>query len=328
MKLIDPYRRALTYLRISITDRCNLKCLYCSPHNGFPKLSHKDILSYEEILRIARIGAQLGIRKIRITGGEPLTRKGVNHFIGKLHQIHGLQDISLTTNGVLLKEHIDSLIDSGLRRINISLDTLNPEKFEKITGMNFFNQVWDGILKANQSGLFPIKINTVALRHINDDELTEIARLSLIYPFHFRFIEYMPMGSSTRWISPSLYAPEIKQRLTECIGRLIPVDHQDNDGPAERYRFENAVGEVGFISAMSHDFCHSCNRLRLTSSGQIRSCLLTDYQEDIKTPLRRGASDEDLSVIFIKAARLKGIRHGLNPDAPDGVTGQMSSIGG
>jgi GTP 3',8-cyclase len=326
--LTDPYNRKLNYLRISITDRCNLRCLYCSPRQQAPKLSHNAILSYEEILRLVKIAVELGISKVRITGGEPLVRKGVFEFIRALHQVDGIRDVSLTTNGVLLKGHVDALIAAGLHRINISLDTLKSDKFKKITGVDAFDQVWEGIQQAYQAGLSPIKINTVAMRHFNDDELEDIARLSFAYPFHFRFIEYMPIGFTEEGMDSSLHTPEIKQRLTDQIGALIPVEHQFSDGPAERFRFEGAAGEVGFISAMSHHFCHTCNRLRLTASGQLRSCLLSDHQEDLKTLLRDGASDEALSAVFLKAARMKGVQHGLTADAPIRVSGQMSSIGG
>ncbi len=329
MKLIDPYNRRLNYLRLSITDKCNLNCLYCSPGRLVPKLSQEDILSYEEILRLVSIAVPLGITKVRITGGEPLVRKGLYDFIRELHKIKGIEDIALTTNGVLLNENVERLVGSGLKRINVSLDTLSPEKFRKITGVDAFSQVWEGIQKAFQNGFSPIKINTVALRNINEDELVDIARLSFTYPFHFRFIEYMPVGVSEKKSGSSLYTNEIKQGFTQHIGRLISVDHNKiNDGPAERFRFDGAAGEVGFISAMSHHFCNNCNRLRLTARGQIRSCLLSDHQEDIKTPLRRGASDEELSAIFLKAAITKGLHHSLNSDKTNCVMSQMSSIGG
>jgi cyclic pyranopterin phosphate synthase len=328
MKLTDTYNRNLTYLRISITDRCNLRCLYCSPGGHIPRLSHEDILSYEEILRLTRIAVSLGITKVRITGGEPLVRKDVDDFLHKLHQISGIQDISLTTNGVFLKAHINALMEAGLRRINISLDTLKSDRFRQITGISAFDQVWEGIQEAFRSGLSPIKINTVALRGINDDELEDIARLSFQYPFHFRFIEYMPVGFSGERNTHPLYTPEIKQRLTEHIGNLVPVGHQLSDGPAERFKFDGAVGEIGFISAMSHHFCNTCNRLRLTASGQIRSCLLSDHQEDIRASLRSGVSDAALADIFLKAARMKGKHHMLNAAASVDITGRMSSIGG
>ena len=168
----------------------------------------------------------------------------------------------------------------------------------------------------------------MALRHVNENELEDVARLSFTYPFHFRFIEYMPIGITGKGLSDSLYTPEIKQILADRVGRLIPVEHQNSDGPADRFRFEGAVGEVGFISAMSHHFCHTCNRLRLTASGQLRSCLLSDHQQDLKTPLRSGASDEALAAIFLKAASLKGIQHSLAADTPVQVSSRMSSIGG
>ncbi len=328
MKLTDTYDRNLTYLRISITDRCNLRCLYCSPGDPFPRLSHQDILSYEEILHLTRIAVDLGVTKVRITGGEPLIRKNIDDFLHKLRQISGIQDMALTTNGVFLKTHIPSLIKAGLRRINISLDTLKPDRFRRITGVNAFDQVWEGIQEAFHSGLSPIKINTVALRGVNDDELEDIARLSFHYPFHFRFIEYMPVGVSGEQTSAPLYTPEIQERFAKRIGNLMPVGHHSSDGPAERFKFDGAVGEIGFISAMSHHFCNTCNRLRLTASGQIRSCLLSDHQEDIRTALRAGASDAALSDIFLKAARTKGRHHTLNTDTPADVTGRMFSIGG
>jgi len=330
MQLIDTYNRRLNYLRISITDRCNLRCRYCTPRHQIPMLLHKEILSYEEILHLIRIAVPLGISKVRITGGEPLTRKGVCEFIRAVCQIDGIRDVALTTNGVLLKTRVDGLLNAGLRRINISLDTLDPEKFKNITGVDAFHDVWEGIMEAHRAGIAPIKINTVALRHFNDNELEDIARLSFTYPFHFRFIEYMPIGMSDKGQTDCLYTPEIKQILTNRIGTLIPVEQHAGDGPAERFSFEGAVGEVGFISAMSHHFCHTCNRLRLTASGQLRSCLLSDRQLDLKTPLRSGASDEALAAVFLKAASMKGIHHGLTADMPGGVqvSSRMSSIGG
>ncbi|MBW2200684.1 MAG: GTP 3',8-cyclase MoaA, partial [Deltaproteobacteria bacterium] len=264
IKLIDKYNRNLNYLRISITDRCNLQCIYCVPRNLIPKLPHEQILRYEEILRIVRLGVRLGITKIRVTGGEPLVRKGVYDFLAELTKINGLLDISLTTNGILLKENIPKIISAGIKRINISLDTLDRKKFKEITGYDRFHQVWEGIELAQRSGIDPIKLNVVALRGINDDEFADIARLSFSYPFHIRFIEYMPIGSTRRRIDAPVLVPEIKNRLN-VLGRLVPVENGMNDGPAERYKFEGSKGEIGFISALSHHFCDRCNRLRLTA---------------------------------------------------------------
>ncbi len=326
-KLIDPCNRHLNYLRISITDRCNLKCVYCVPRDRIRRLSHNDILTYEEILRIVRIGVKLGITKLRVTGGEPLVRKGVYEFLGELNRIKGVTDISLTTNGVDLKENLAKIQSAGIKRINISLDTLDRKKFAKITGLDLFDQVWQGIESAKQMGFDPIKLNIVALNGVNDDELKDMALLSVDNPFHIRFIEYMPIGDSQMGNGPLLLAPEIKKRISE-LGQLLPVRNSVNDGPAQRYRFEGAMGEVGFIHALSHHFCDRCNRLRLTASGNLRPCLLSDHQENIKNPMRAGCSDQKLAEIFFKAVRHKPSDHNLAVGNPSHVCGQMRAIGG
>lgn len=290
-------------------------------------MSHADILSYEEILRIVRTGVHLGISKIRVTGGEPLVRKGVCDLLKELSLIGGLSDISLTSNGVLLRDNIEKIRSAGIKRINISLDTLDRQKYKKITGCDYFDQVWEGIELAHNMGFDPIKINVVPLKGINDDELTEIAGLSLTYPFHIRFIEYMPIGNRKPKIQNSkleILAPEIMQRIS-LLGVLNPVKKGMNDGPADRYKFEGARGEIGIIRPISHHFCNNCNRLRLTASGRLRACLLSDRQEDIKGPLRNGCSDKELEEIFLKAVQFKPLEHNI---ADDTVSGQMSAIGG
>ncbi|MFH2218661.1 MAG: GTP 3',8-cyclase MoaA [Pseudomonadota bacterium] len=326
-KLIDPYNRHLNYLRVSITDRCNLKCVYCMPGDQIPKLSHPEILRYEEILRIVRVGVRLGISKIRITGGEPLFRRGVYDFLEILGKIDGIQDLSLTTNGVLLKENIEKIRSAGIKRINVSLDTLKRERFMQITGCDFFDQVWEGIETARDMGFDPIKLNVVPLKGINDDELEEIAALSITHPFHVRFIEYMPVGITPMETGRQLLAHEIKQRIGN-LGKLIPIEKKMNDGPAERFRFKGAIGEIGLIRPISQHFCSTCNRLRLTASGRLRPCLLSDHHEDIKTPLRKGCSDEDLAEIFLKAVRSKPSEHHLIDNHPNKISAQMCAIGG
>ncbi len=326
-KLIDRYNRNLNYLRISITDRCNLKCIYCVPDDLIPKLPHKEILRYEEILRIVRIGVDLGISKVRITGGEPLIRKGVYDFLEQLTQIDGLLDISLTTNGVLLKNNIQRIKSVGIKRINISMDTLNRKKFIQITGYDFFDQIWEGIELAKNMDFDPIKLNVVPIKGINDDELIDIARLSFTYPFQIRFIEYMPMGNFSLGDDRYLLAPEIKARINK-LGKLTAVDKSMNDGPAERFKFESAQGEIGFIRPMSGHLCHTCNRLRLTASGQLRPCLLSDNQENLKALLRKGCSDSDVVEVFLKAVRQKPSEHNLAVDHPAEVSTQMCAIGG
>ena len=326
-QLIDRYNRHLNYLRISITDRCNLACIYCVPADRLRRLSHDDILRYEEILRLVEVGVGLGISKVRVTGGEPLVRKGACDFLADLSRIPGISEVTLTTNGILLKDNITRIISAGIRRINISLDTLQRAKFRDITGDDLFDQVWAGITSASDAGIDPIKLNVVALRGVNDDELLDFANLTHNYPFHIRFIEYMPIGKARMKFGPPLLVSEIKERLRP-LGLLIPIEKNPGDGPAERFRSKNAVGEIGFISALSHHFCHSCNRLRLTASGQLRPCLLSDRQHDLKGPLRSGASDKDLAAIFCQAVANKPSDHSLTVNEPSGVTCQMSSIGG
>ena len=304
-KLIDRYNRHLNYLRVSITDRCNLNCMYCVPQDLIPRLDHEEVLRY----------------------GEPLVRKGVYDFLSELKQLKGLADVSLTTNGVLLKDNIEKIHSAGISRINISLDTLTPQKYKQITGHDKFDQVWQGIEKAHAMGFGPIKLNVVALNGVNDDELIEMARLSFNYPFHIRFIEYMPIGQSRMGNGPLLLAPEIKQRIS-TLGNLVPVRNSKNDGPAKRYQFKDAPGEIGFIHALSQHFCDTCNRLRLTASGQLRPCLLSDHQEDMKGPLRSGCSDQELADIFLKAVHHKPSDHNLAGNNVARVCSEMRAIGG
>ncbi|WP_319526405.1 GTP 3',8-cyclase MoaA [uncultured Desulfosarcina sp.] len=326
-KLVDREKRHLNYLRVSITDRCNLRCLYCAPEGRIPKLGHDDILSYEEILRLVRIGIRLGIRKIRITGGEPLVRKGAVDLLRRLVALPELEDVSLTTNGVLLASKAQEIYDAGVRRINISLDSLVPEKFAQITGYDRFERVWAGIERAHEIGFSPIKINVVAMRGINDDEILDLGRLSIDHPFHIRFIEYMPIGNSRTSSRDQLLTPEIRQKISR-LGDLIPVENHCHDGPAKRYRLAGARGEIGFISALSQHFCSRCNRLRLTADGKLRACLLSDRHESLKEPLRGGASDEALAEIFRTAVRRKAARHHLALNRCTTVNDQMQGIGG
>ena len=324
--MIDRFNRRRTYLRISITDRCNLGCVYCNPRLPGKKLHHKEVLRYEEILRLARIGVCLGITKIRITGGEPLVRKGCCDFLDRLAGIDGLTDVSLTTNGVLLPQYLDRIAEAGIKRLNISLDTLNPKKYARITGQDAFGPVWNGIQQALDRGFSPIKINVVAMRGINDDELTDLAALSFTYPVHVRFIELMPIGKAEALSEKSLLIPEIKEKI-EPLGDLLPIRRELLDGPAMRYKFPGAPGEIGFISPVSNHFCTECNRLRLTADGHLLTCLLSDIAEDIKTPLRQGLLDNDLKAVFLNAAAKKPHQHPehltpLNQPSP------MISIGG
>ena len=325
--LNDRYNRHINYLRISITDRCNLKCLYCRPSGKIDKLSHDDILRYEEILRIIHIFSEMGLTKIRITGGEPLVRKGVYDFLKKLPLVPGIKDVSLTTNGVFLAENILKIKNCGIRRLNISLDSLEREKFFHLTGYDKFNQVWKGIERAYELGFNPIKINVVALRGINEKEIPKFAELAFIYPFHIRFIEHMPIGISAVKADNPILSNEIKTLLSD-VGNLEPIINGEFDGPAKRYKIRGAKGEIGIISPISHHFCNSCNRLRLTADGHLRPCLLSDYFEDLKTPLRSGCSNNELIDIILRTIKNKPSRHNFSTEKGLTVKSQMSSIGG
>ncbi|MBI5582222.1 MAG: GTP 3',8-cyclase MoaA [Deltaproteobacteria bacterium] len=327
--LFDPFNRRLNYLRISLTDRCNLRCLYCMPEGGVPKLAHEDILSYEELLRLARLSVALGIEKIRLTGGEPLTRRGAIPFMAELARIPGIKDISLTTNGILLAEKAQALWEAGMRRINISLDSLNPAVYAGITRHDLFHQVWMGIQAVEALGFQPIKINVVALKGLNENEILAFGRLSRDKPYHIRFIEFMPVGSAAGCQSDRfLPADEILARL-QTLGPLESINGQGLDGPARRWAYPGARGEVGLISPISHHFCPSCNRLRLTSDGKLRTCIFSDNETDLRQPLRQGASDDQLEMIIREATASKPKEHPLHsPVAPQRCQRQMSAIGG
>ena len=262
---IDQHNRKITYLRVSVTDRCNLRCTYCLPVKDLKLCDHAHILSYEEILKVIHAAVDVGVSKVRLTGGEPLVRRNFMHLVASVCQIPGLKDVSITTNGVLLKGKAKELFDAGVNRINVSLDTLDSAKYAKVTGRDCFNDVLEGLKEAEEVGFSPIKMNVVAIRGLNDNELDSFAELSVKKPYHVRFIEYMPIGHDSYW-TPDRYisTDEIRTKL-ESFGPLHRVARSTRDGPAKRYRFESAKGEIGFISALSHHFCPSCNRLRLTA---------------------------------------------------------------
>jgi cyclic pyranopterin phosphate synthase len=293
-------------------------------------IDHTRIARYEEILRIARLACDLGITKIRITGGEPFVRKGIFSFLEDLCRVKRLKDISITTNGALLNpKKIQRLMDMGIQRLNFSLDTLDPDKFQRITARDRFNKVWDAILTAQAMGIAPIKINAVALRGINDDEIQSIAGLTMDYPFHIRFIEYMPMGDSDVEKQQQILTQEIQERIAEAHGPLAPVKRNKNDGPAKKFKLAGAKGILGFITPVSSHFCSECNRLRLTSRGTIRPCLLKNYETDILTPLRDGADDQALKQIIESALTQKPLFHDLDSrTAKDLPISHMTSIGG
>ena len=329
--LIDGFGRHIDYLRISVTDRCNLRCVYCMPPGGVPWKPHTDILSYEEIVRVVTAAAQLGIRKIRWTGGEPLVRRDVTALVRAIAQIRGIDDISLTTNGVLLDKLAGPLAEAGLTRVNVSLDTLDPIKFRRITRLGEIDRVWRGLEAAERAGLRPIKLNAVVVRGVNDDELIDLARLTIDRPWHVRFIELMPVGNEGNWGLDFPLTPDRYFSIAEMLDRLAPLElvrtgQPIGNGPARTYHIAGALGTVGFISPLGEHFCATCNRLRLTADGRLRPCLLHDLEVPVREAVR--ASDGVASLIE-RAVTLKPHSHDLLlADASVSHDRMMCQIGG
>ncbi len=330
--LVDTFSRTISYLRLSLTDRCNLHCRYCMPEDdtkGLEVLQHEDLLSYEELLRIVSIAVDMGMNKLRLTGGEPLVRKGVLAFIARLAKIEGLDEIRLTTNGVLLAEKAEALYEAGIRKLNISLDTMRPERFKAITGVDRFHKVWQGIDVAEKTG-FDVKLNVVAMQGVNDDEFVDFAKLAVEKGVEVRFIEFMPVGSDSTWDEASYISSSDLQEMIAEIGVLEPLEGCRMDGPARVYSLtmpDGKKGRVGFISPISHHFCDTCNRLRLTSAGRLRACLLHDEEADLKKLLRSGATDNELRALIRQTILDKPKGHTLADDQAN-CSGQMSRIGG
>ncbi|MDY6855379.1 MAG: GTP 3',8-cyclase MoaA [Thermodesulfobacteriota bacterium] len=326
--LVDTFQRKINYLRISITDRCNLRCVYCMPIEGVPKITHDEILRYEEILKVVEAAVKKGIQKIRITGGEPLVRKGVIHFIHSLSNIPSVQDLSLTTNGILLKDYATDLYKAGLCRINVSIDSLNRKRFHRITRGGELGKVWEGVKKATEAGISPIKINTVIIRGINDDEIIDFAKLSIHNPFHVRFIEFMPVGSNSIWSKKRYVSSgEIKDKI-EDFKELHPISRSEREGPARMFKFKGTSGKIGFISPFSDHFCSSCNRLRLTVDGKLRTCLFSDNEVDLRYCLRKGTNNSELERLIDFAISNKPERHKLQENTFRKCSRNMSEIGG
>jgi cyclic pyranopterin phosphate synthase len=327
-QLSDDYNRTINYLRLSITDRCNLRCRYCMPEEGVELMGHGDLLTYEEILRVIEVFARNGISKVRLTGGEPLVRKGVVDLIRGIAALAGIKDLSLTTNGVLLAEYAGALVQAGLRRINVSLDTLKPERFAYITRRDKFKEVWTGIEAALAHGLTPVKVNVVVIQGFNDDEIKDFARLSLDYPLHVRFIEYMPMGQGEEWCNKEVIpSAQIMEEIRE-VGELRQRGHEENDGPAQRYFLAGGQGEIGFISPISSHFCHRCNRLRLTPEGRIRTCLFSDEEIDLRGTLRSAATGKEIEDALHQALRVKPEGHRIGDIRFKKCQRGMHAIGG
>jgi len=313
---LDAYNRPISYLRISVTDRCNLRCVYCMPEEGVASMLHDHVLRYEEIEIIVRAAAELGISKIRLTGGEPLVRLGIVDLVRKIARIPGIDDLAMTTNGILLAPYADDLADAGLHRVNISLDTLDEERFRRITRRGDLADTLAGIEAAREAGLRPIKINTVVIRGMNDDEVVELAAKTLDASWwNIRFIELMPVGDGelmdAAWEQQVVRADEVRQRIEAALGSLEPAKMRTGSGPASYYRLPGAKGTIGFITPISEHFCYKCNRLRLTADGQLRPCLLSDQEVDLRTPLRQGAGPDEIKALIVEGIDRKPMRHHL-----------------
>ena len=323
----DKYGREIDYLRISITDRCNLRCVYCMPEEGIESIPHDEILTYDEILRICEIVSELGIRKIKITGGEPLVRKDIVNLIRDIKNIDKIEQVTLTTNGILLHEMLDDLYDAGIDAINISLDTLNKDNFKKITRRDGLEKVLMSIDKAYDLGI-RVKINCLAIRDFNLRELVEIASFAKDREIDVRFIELMPIGFGKKYTQ--IDNDEILSILESRFGTFEIVTEKRGNGPAKYYRNQNMKGCIGFISAISHEFCESCNRIRLTSSGFLKLCLHYNKGIDLKEPIRNGISDEDLKKLIHDTIWNKPISHkfGHASEEQDIELKNMVQIGG
>ncbi len=326
MAINASYQREVDYLRISVTDRCNFRCKYCMPPDGVSYKSHDEIMRYEEILIFAKIAVRAGVKRIRLTGGEPLVRKGLDKLIYQLNKIEDLEDISLTTNGYLLPEYADKLAKVGLNRINVSLDTLDREKFKEISLVDGLPEVLAGLRAARNAGLNPIKLNTVLIRGFNDNEVSDFIKFTKANNYNFRFIEFMPLnGSSHDSDNKYISIDEIKTEIKAAGFKLNPTEISGG-GPANCFQIDDTQATVGFISPISHSFCSSCNRLRLTSDGKLRPCLAMDKEYNLYDQFGKLLPEEKLEEILAQACSLKPDQHDFANEENYGRN--MSQIGG
>ena len=327
--LIDTFDRLHDNLRISVTDRCNIRCFYCMPETGVKFMSREEVLSFEEIERFARIAVGLGVTKLRVTGGEPLVRKDLPVLIRKLVAIPGVKDLALTTNGVLLAEQAQSLYDAGLRRLNVHLDTLDRDRFFKITRRDDLPRVLEGIDVAQRMGFGPIKINAVAVKNLVEPDIVPLAHYGRDHDIEIRYIEFMPLDSQSLWDRGKvLLTDDMIAVLSREIAPLIAIPDRDERAPALEYRFADGKGRVGFIASVSRPFCLNCNRIRLTSDGQLRYCLFAIEETDIKMLLRNGAVDEQIATAIRETVQRKWIGHEINSERFVPPPRPMYAIGG
>ncbi len=324
---VDRFGRLINYLRISLTDKCNLRCVYCMPEDMVFRPKH-ELMQDDELRTLVRVFAELGFKKFRLTGGEPTVRQNIVEICGFIAHTPGVQSLSMTTNGVLLKQLAQPLADAGLQRVNVSIDTLDPERFKKITRWGSLDQVWEGIEAAERAGMTPVKLNAVVVRNFNDRDVTDLAKLTLDHDWQVRFIEMMPFGDVATFAQEQIVTDEeIRNRIADEYMPLELADDGKLDGEARIYRFPGAKGSVGFISTVSAPFCASCNRARLTADGVLRLCLLRDKEVNLLQPLRDGATEDEIKQIILDGIWWKPWGHGLADDVIP-VTRVMSQIGG
>jgi GTP 3',8-cyclase len=326
--LIDGHRRPIGDVRISVTDRCNFRCQYCMPAEGLPWLNRESLLSYEEIARLVGLLSAMGVHDVRLTGGEPLVRKELWRLVEMLSGIEAVHDLSLTTNGYLLARQVDDLVRAGLKRINVSLDSLAPDRFFQLTRRDSLAQVLEGLEAAEaHPELRPIKVNVVALKDFTEDEVVRFADFARRTPYVVRFIEFMPLDADRSWSADKVLPNEEIRRLINEVHPLEPVG-RDRHGTARRWRFADGQGEIGFISPVSEPFCGDCNRIRLTAEGMLRTCLFSLNETDLRAPMRAGASDAELEEIVRDAVWRKELKHHIGDEGFVQPARSMSRIGG
>lgn len=327
--LIDTFGRPHDNLRISVTDRCNLRCVYCMPEDHVDFMPRAELLTFEEIERVVRIAAGLGIRKIRLTGGEPLVRRDLHRLVRMLKEIPGIEDLGLTTNALLLGQQAQDLYDAGLRRLNISLDALDAQAFEEFTRRQGFEQTLEGIQGAQRTGFAPIKINAVSMRGLTEPQIVPFGRFARETGLEVRFIEYMPLDASNAWERGKvLFAEEIREILARELLPLEPIGPRDHTAPAADYQFVDGIGRIGFIASVSEPFCMSCNRLRLTADGKLRNCLFSLEETDLRSLVRGDAGDAAIAEAILASVRAKKEGHEINTARFIQPLRPMYSIGG
>lgn len=328
-RLVDSLGRVHNNLRISVTDRCNIRCFYCMPNDNVQFKPRAEILTFEEIARFTRVAASLGVNKLRLTGGEPLVRADLPALVGELASVPGIRDIAMTTNGLLLADHVVALKQAGLKRLNISLDGLREETFQRISRRSGLDRVLEGIFAAQRVGFEKIRLNAVAIRGITDDEIVPLGEFARQHGLELRFIEFMPLDADNSWENDQvLSGSEIRDALENAFGPLLPIERKDPSQPATDYRFEDGIGVIGFINPITQPFCSDCNRLRITADGKIRNCLFSIAEWDARQVMRSGGSDEQLVELLHDCILAKKPGHGI--DSPDFVRPDraMYQIGG